>query len=323
MSIDAASKGSKDHAVHVHSHGHGPPQGARGGADRRTETRRLLLTLGLTATILVAEAVGGWLTGSLALLADAGHMLTDLSALLVSLLAIRLATRPADRSKTFGYQRVEVLAALTNGLLLMGLSVALFHEAWERFADPPEIHTIPMVLVALVGLVANVVGLWLLAGSRSNINVRGAFLHILGDTISSAGVVVGGLVMWGTGFFWIDPILTFVIGIVIIVSATSLVREAVDVLLEAVPCHVDLEDVVGLLADTDGVEDVHDVHVWTITSGMVALSGHLVVAPETAAADTDRILTAVKEALLERWGIAHTTLQVESRDYKHVGLVHD
>ena len=270
----------------------------------------------------MAEVVGGLLTGSLALLADAGHMFTDLSALLISLLAIRIATRPPNASKTFGYHRVEILAALANGLVLMGMAVALFMEAWERFADPPEIDTLPMVLVAIIGLIANMVGLYLLSDSRDNLNVRGAFMHILGDTISSAGVVVGGIVMMTTGYYRIDPILTVVIGIIIIVGALSLIRESVDVLLESVPCHLDLSAIAEAVAATDGVAAVHDLHVWTITSGLVALSGHLVVPPECPVEENDRILTDVKRLLLDRWGIAHTTLQIEGRDYEHVGLVH-
>lgn len=276
----------------------------------------------MTGTILVAEVVGGLLTGSLALLADAGHMLTDLSALGVGLLAIRIAARPADASKTFGYHRVEILAALVNGLVLVGVSVALFLEAWERFADPPPVDTLPMVAVAVVGLVANVVGLWLLSGSRGNLNVRGVFLHILGDTVSSAGVVVGGVVMWATGFYRIDPILTVVIGVIIIVSALSLIRESVNVLLEAVPCHLDLGTIADAMAESEGVQGVHDLHVWTITSGLVSLSGHLVVAPRTSAADNDRVLAGVKRMLRTRFGIDHTTLQIESPDYEHVGVVH-
>jgi len=276
----------------------------------------------VTATILVAEAIGGLLTGSLALLADAGHMFTDLSALLISLLAIRIATRPPNASKTFGYHRVEILAALANGVLLMGMAAVLFMEAWDRFADPPEIAALPMVVVAAIGLVANVVGLWLLSGSRDNLNVRGAFMHVLGDTVSSAGVVVGGIVMMATGYYRIDPILTVVIGVIIIVGALSLIRESVEVLLEAVPCHLDVEAISAALAATDAVDEVHDLHVWTITSGMVALSGHLVVAPRCTVEESDRILADVERLLLDRWGISHTTLQIEGRGYEHVGLVH-
>jgi cobalt-zinc-cadmium efflux system protein len=280
------------------------------------------LTAALTAAVLAAEVVGGLVSGSLALLADAGHVFTDLSALLIALLALRLARRPPDRRRTFGYYRAEVLAALANGLLLLGLAAALFLEALERFQHPPAVRTGPMVAVAVVGLVANAVGLRLLSPARANINVRGAFLHLLGDTISSAGVVGGGVVMGITGFYRLDPILTVVLGVVIIVGAVSLVRESVDVLLEAAPCHLDLQAVAGAIAETPGVEDVHDVHVWTISSGIVALSAHLVVAADASVADNDRLLAAVSRLLLDRFGIGHATLQVEGRLLEHVGVVH-
>jgi cobalt-zinc-cadmium efflux system protein len=319
--------------VHTHHGGHGGGEERTHTADdhgplpsvtpsRRKERRSLILTFFVTGTILIAEVIGGILTGSLALLADAGHMLTDLSALGISLLAIRFATRPPNLRKTYGYYRVEVLGALLNGVILIGLSTVLFMEAWERFANPPEIKTLPMVLVATIGLVANLVGLWILSGARSNLNVRGAFLHILGDTISSLGVIVGGIVMWATGIYLIDPILTIVIGIVIIASAYSLVREAIDVLLESVPKHLEVETIAHAMEEVEGVEAVHDLHIWTITSGMLALSAHIVVAARMHTGHTDELLTRVKRLLLEAHGINHTTLQIESQAYEHVGPVH-
>jgi len=276
--------------------------------------------LALTGTIAVAEAVGGWMTGSLALLSDAGHMLTDISALGLGLLALWFSGKPADLKKTYGYYRLEILSALLNGVLLLGITVAILFEAWQRMSTPTEVRLGPMAVVATVGLVANLGALGFLHRSHS-MNVRGAFLHVLGDTLSSVGVLVGAGIMWLTGWYVVDAIISVLISVVIVVGAVQLVRDAVDVLLEAVPAHVDMSELRQLLLGTDGVNDVHDLHVWTISSGMYALSAHLVVA-DPRVGNNDEILTAVKHALYDRFGIDHTTIQIESETYAHLGEVH-
>jgi len=280
----------------------------------------LLGALALTGTIAVAEAVGGFMTGSLALLSDAGHMLTDISALGLGLLALWFSGKPADLKKTYGYYRLEILSALLNGVLLLGITVAILLEAWERMNAPAEVRLAPMAVVATVGLIANLVALGFLHRSHS-MNVRGAFLHVLGDTLSSVGVLVGAGIMWFTGWYVVDALISVLISVVIVVGAVQLVRDAVDVLLEAVPAHVDMAVLKELLLKTEGVRDVHDLHVWTISSGMYALSAHLVVA-DPMVSNNDEILTAVKHALYDRFGIDHTTIQIESETYAHLGEVH-
>ncbi|WP_395804605.1 cation diffusion facilitator family transporter [Archangium minus] len=308
---------------HGHAHGHGKPVRRSSSSlkeERRKDRTRLLFALALTGTIAVAEAVGGYITNSLALMSDAGHMLTDISALGLSLLALWFAGKPADLKKTYGYYRMEILSALLNGVLLLGITGVIVVEAWERFRAPAEVRLGPMAVVATIGLLANLGALGFLHQTHS-MNVRGAFLHVLGDALSSVGVLVGAAVMWLTGWYVIDPIISVVISVVIVVGALRLVRDAVDVLLEAVPSHVDMSVVKELLLKVQGVRDVHDLHVWTIASGMYALSAHLVVA-DPMVCNNDEILSAVKHELFDRFGIDHTTIQIESETYAHLGEVH-
>jgi cobalt-zinc-cadmium efflux system protein len=288
--------------------------------ERRKDRNRLLFALALTGTIAVAEAVGGYLTNSLALMSDAGHMLTDISALGLSLLALWFSGKPADVKKTYGYYRMEILSALLNGVLLLGITGFILVEAWERFRTPAPVDLGPMAVVATVGLLANLGALGFLHKSHS-MNVRGAFLHVLGDTLSSVGVLVGAGVMWLTGWYVVDPLISVLISVVIVVGALRLVKDAVDVLLEAVPSHVDLSVVKELLLKVQGVTDVHDLHVWTIANGMYALSAHLVVR-DPMVCNNDDILSAAKHQLYDRFGIDHTTIQIESETYAHLGEVH-
>lgn len=279
-----------------------------------------MFALILTATIALAEAVGGFLTHSLALMSDAGHMLTDVSALGLSLLALWFSGKPANLKKTYGYYRMEILSALLNGVLLLGITGVILVEAWERLRSPAPVQLGPMAVVALVGLLANLGALAFLHRTHS-LNVRGAFLHVLGDTLSSVGVLLGAGIMAVTGWFVVDSVISLLISVVIVVGAIRLVRDAVDVLLEAVPAHVDLEAVRGLLLRVPGVSAVHDLHVWTISSGLYALSVHLVVV-NAMACNNDEILSAVKHELFDRFGIDHTTIQIESETYAHLGEVH-
>jgi cobalt-zinc-cadmium efflux system protein len=312
-------------AEHAHgeacAHGHGTPRRPSGQVEeRRKDRRRLLFALLLTGTIAIAEAVGGYLTNSLALMSDAGHMLTDVSALALSLLALWFAGKPPDVKRTYGYYRMEILSALLNGVLLMVITGVILYEAWSRFRSPAVVDLGPMAVVATVGLVANLAALGFLHGSHS-MNTRGAFLHIVGDTLSSVGVLIAAGVMWMTGWYVVDPLISVLISLVIVVGALRLVRDAVDVLLEAVPAHVDMEAVKALMGRVEGVRAVHDLHVWTISSGMYALSAHLVV-DDPRVCNNDEILEAVKHELFDRFGIDHTTIQIESETYAHLGEVH-
>jgi cobalt-zinc-cadmium efflux system protein len=285
------------HAQHHHRH------------DREGPQRTLGLTLVLTAAIMVAEVVGGWWSGSLALFADAGHMLTDVLALAVAFAALALGARPADDRRTYGYRRLEILAALANGGALVIVSGAIVYEAYNRWVTPAPVNATVMAVIAVIGLFANLAGLFLMRGHRHNLNVRGAFLHVLGDTLSSVGVLVGAGVIALTGWTRIDPLLSVGISGVIIYSSFSLLREVVDVLLEAAPAGIDTEKVRRLIAGTAGVDAVHDLHIWTIASGMPALSVHVVMRDHST--DCDQVRRTIQEAVKTAFAIDHTTLQVE------------
>ena len=271
----------------------------------------LKITLGLVLIIMVAEIIGGVFSNSLALLSDAGHMLTDALALGLSLFAMNLARRPATSTKTFGYHRAEIMAALANGTVLILVSIFIFYEAYQRFSVEPVVKGPLMLIVACIGLVANLIGLYLLRrGSRKSINIKAAFWHIIGDTMSSVGVIIAAVIIYFTGWNIADPILAVVIGIVILWGAVRIVKESVDILLESVPQHIEIEKVTAAVKSIPGVEDLHDIHIWTITSGIYALSAHLSITDQTVSQSCD-ILTKVNEVLAEDFNITHTTLQLE------------
>jgi cobalt-zinc-cadmium efflux system protein len=291
-------------------------------ADRANHSagRPLKLTLGLVLIIMVAEIIGGILSNSLALLSDAGHMLTDALALGLSLFAMNLARRPATATRTFGYHRAEIMAALANGTVLVLVSVFIFYEAYQRFTSLPAIKTPLMMAVAGIGLAANLAGLYLLRrGSRKSLNVKAAFWHVIGDTLSSVGVIIAGAVIYFTGWYVADPVLAVIIGVVILWGAVRIVKESSDILLESVPAHVRIEDVTAGVKSIPGVVDLHDVHIWTITSGIYALSAHLSIADQMVSQSCD-IITKVNEKLADDFNITHTTLQLEC-DSCPTGLV--
>jgi cobalt-zinc-cadmium efflux system protein len=287
--------------------------------DRSGHQRRLTLTLALAATYMVAEVVGGLWTGSLALLADAGHMLSDVVALTLSVMALRLAQRPATPQQTYGHYRTEILAAVAHGLLLVGVAVYVFGEAFERMGSPNEILGGPMLAIAAGGLAVNLVGLSILhAGSKDNLNVRGAWLHVLSDALGSAGAIVAGALIWGFGWVWADPAASILIGVLVVRSAWTLLREATAVLMEWAPSHIDVAEVERSMAKLPGVLAVHDLHVWTISSGLVALSGHVVAADGR---DKGTLLKEVLGLLHDRFHISHSTIQIESEDFDEPGGV--
>jgi len=274
-------------------------------------SRQLKIALGIVVAIMAFEVVGGILSNSLALLGDAGHMFVDALALGLSLFAITMARRPATPTKTYGYHRVEIMAALANGTTLILVSLYIFYEAYHRFLNPPDVQTPLMILVASVGLVANLSGILLLKGaSRGNLNVKAAFWHVVGDTISSVGVIVAGIAISVTGWVIVDPIVAVFIGCIILWGAVRLVSESVDILLEAVPRHIRVDEVVETMRKVSGVEDAHDIHIWTITSGIHAMSAHLVIEDQTVSRSAE-IVRTVNHDLEERFSIRHTTLQLE------------
>lgn len=271
----------------------------------------LKITLFLVLVIMVAEILGGIFSNSLALLSDAGHMLTDALALGLSLLAMNLARRPATATKTFGYLRAEIMAALANGVVLILISVVIFYEAYQRFQATAIIKGPLMLIVAGIGLVANIIGLFLLRrGSRKSINVKAAFWHIIGDTMSSVGVIAAGIIIQLTGWTLADPILAIVIGVVILWGAVRIVKESLDILLESVPPHVEMKRVTAAIKRVSGVEDIHEIHIWTITSGVYALSAHLKITDRMVSQSSD-IMTLVNRILASEFNITHTTLQLE------------
>ena len=267
--------------------------------------------LGIVLVVMVAEVIGGILSNSLALLGDAGHMLVDALALGLALFAITIARRPVTPTKTYGYHRVEIMAALVNGTILILVSIYIFYEAYQRFLDPPIIHTPLMLLVATIGLIANLTGILLLRGvSRRNLNIKAAFWHIVGDTISSVGVIVAGIIISVTGWRIVDPLIAVFIGCIILWGAVRLVSESVDILLEAVPRHIQVDKVIATIKNVSGVEEVHDIHIWTITSGMHALSAHLLIENQTITKSAE-IVEKVNHDLAKYFDIRHTTLQLE------------
>lgn len=269
-----------------------------------------MATLVLMFGYTIAEFVGGWLTNSLALLADAGHMLSDVGALALSLFAIWIAGRPATSRLTFGYYRAEILAALANGATLVGVSLYIFFEAYERLWQPPQVAGLPMLGVAFGGLIVNLIGLWLLhGGAEDNLNFRGAWLHVLTDALGSVGAMIAGVLVWAFGWQWADPAISVVIGLLVIYSSWRLLAEATSVLMEGTPRGIEPDEVLAAVKAVPHVVDVHHLHIWSITNGMPALSVHVVIEEGDYAA----VLHAVRKTLHDRFGVHHATVQVEPR----------
>jgi cobalt-zinc-cadmium efflux system protein len=301
--------------AHVHSHGldHGHDHAghSHGRPSRSASTRALAWSLGLTVVILIAEGVGGWLSNSLALLADAGHVLTDAGALGLSLFVAWLARQPGSPAKTYGYLRWEILAALINGATLLLISAWIVFEAAMRFKHPEPVAGGLMLVVAALGFLINGVAVWLLHGVRDgSLNVRGAYLHVLGDMLASGGTVVAAIVIRYTGWLNADPIASLLTTVLIVAGAWTLVRESVDVLLEGSPAHIALDSVRERLESISGVESIHDLHVWTVTSGMVAMSAHAIV---RNSGNHQRVLEQAHDMLLTM-GIQHVTIQLECEE---------
>lgn len=299
------------HHHHGHSHGHDHALAGRDNA------RRLAWTLALQAVYLVAEVVGGWLANSLALLADAGHMLSDVAALALSLFAVWIAQKPATDRRTFGWYRTEILAALANAATLIAISIYIFWEAAQRLRAPEPVEGALVLWIAVGGLVVNVAGAALLhRGREHNLNIRGAWLHLMTDAAGNVGVIVGGLLIWMWGFTWADPVVSILIGVLVVWSSWGLLRDSVAVLLEGTPSHIDVEAVRAAVLEVEGVEEVHDLHVWTIASGLEALSCHVVVGGRDERRASGEILADVHDLLHRRFGLHHLTVQIEPRGFR-------
>jgi cobalt-zinc-cadmium efflux system protein len=304
--------GGGDGHSHEHAHSHSPGhQHAHPGAGM-SNRRRLFFVLGLTIAYMLAEAIGGFLTNSLALISDAGHMLTDIAALLLAILALWFASRPVTHSKTYGYYRMEILAALANGVALVAISLVLFYEAIQRIHNPPEVRGLEVMVIAGGGLVTNLISAWLLhAGSRENLNMRGAFLHVASDALGSIGALVAGALIWQKGLLLADPIVSLIMCVLIIFSSWQLIRDAVNVLLEGTPSHIDVPALIEAMHEVEHVRQVHDLHVWTISSGKDALSAHVKTSPGSSHRS---VLEALQEKLRTEFNIGHLTIQIEAQE---------
>jgi cobalt-zinc-cadmium efflux system protein len=299
--------------VHDHDHGGGGHSHGFGAhaleARREDSRRRLVVALGINVALLLAEAIGGVLTGSLAVLADAGHLLSDVGSIVLALIAARLAARPASGRRTFGYQRSEVLAALVNGLTLVAVSVIIGIEAIGRFSDPPAVSGGGVLALGILGLLGNAAAtLYLARGQRDDVNLEGVLRHSFADALGSLGVVVAGAVVLAGGSDIVDPIVGLLISLLVLFSSWRLLKEPFDVLMEAAPEGIDVDTMGAHICKVPGVRSVHDLHVWTVTAGFPALAAHVVVA---RGADRDRIRQQLEMELGETFGIEHTTLQME------------
>lgn len=290
----------------------------------KTLENRFILSMIFTAAILIVEVIGGYWTGSLALLSDAAHVFMDIFALALSYLALRLSALPADDRHTYGFHRLEVVAALINGVTLAYIAIEIFRESWVRWLSPQPIKSVEMLVIAVIGLVVNLVVAFVLGGhahehddeegaeaheEAEDLNVRSAYLHVLGDAISSVGVIVAAGLIWWTGWQWVDPLMSIFIGVIIVISSWRVLKSSLHILVEGVPKHLSVEKIGQSMASVPGVQDVHDLHVWSICSGHIALSAHIITADQKLT-DGDGIMAEIK-ARLKKFGIEHTTIQLE------------
>jgi cobalt-zinc-cadmium efflux system protein len=301
----------------MHAHGHDHDH----GVTSRVRSRRALATaLALTLGFMAVEIIGGLATNSLALLSDAAHMFTDGLGLALGLFGVWVADQPATSRKTYGYHRAEILIALVNGLALWLVVLWVFWEAWHRIVTPPAVNGGGVLGVATVGLVVNLVAAWLLSGAASeNLSVRAALLHVLSDLLGSVGVIASGIAILVTGWSAADAVASAIIAVLILVSSFGLIREAVDVLMEAVPRHIDLDELRRALEDVPGATEVHDLHVWSLTTGHCALSAHAVV---EEGVHSDHVLAEMTDRLADRFGIHHVTIQLEGTNRRHAEPAH-
>jgi cobalt-zinc-cadmium efflux system protein len=282
-----------------------------GGRPGLVAQNRLVLAIALSAIILVGELVVGFVANSLALLSDAGHVFTDVVALSLSLFGVRQATRPANSRMTFGYHRIGIVVALINAALIAFIAAVILWESYQRLRDPQEVRSLLMLGMAAVGLAANlVVVFWLRGHARHSLNIRSAFFHAGGDALASVGVITGGLIIYFTDWFWLDPVIGILIACIILVAAWGIAREAVAIIVEASPRHLDQDELVGTIRSLPGVHDVHDLHVWSLSSQLHALSCHVQV-DDSLLSQRSTLLNTLRDLLQERYNICHTTIQLE------------
>jgi len=304
---------ARSHIIkHIHSidYYHPSEENTHKHTYRLHERKKLILASAITAIIFIVEVIGGIITNSLALLSDAGHMLTHLFALLISLVAIIFASKPPTQKKTFGFYRLEILAALLNGVILFLITVWIFYESYHRFVNPEVISSGKMLLLAIVGLIANISCAYILKADEHghSLNVKSAFLHMLGDTLSSVGVIIGAVIIYYTNWYIIDPIISIMLCVLILIWSYKLIMESVDILLEATPKEINVHEVISHLEQIAGVEGAHDIHIWTITSGMYAMSVHIDT-KDMLISKTTAISKEINRILSEKFRIGHTVIQ--------------
>lgn len=307
--------GSHDHSHAGHDHSHGPH--GHHHFDPSGNKKGLMIALIITVGIMFLEFFGGLVTNSLALLSDSGHMLNDASSLALSLVAVWFATKPASPNKTYGFHRFEILAALLNGVTLFVVAGFIIVEAYGRFFEPPTVASGSMMLIACIGLLANVASAWSLMRKgdvKNNINLRSAYLHVLGDALGSVGAIVAGLVMMIFGWYIADPIISVLVALLILRGAWGIIKHTVHVLMEGTPITVNPAEVKEVLENIEGVINVHDLHIWTITSGLDSLSCHLLIKDQE---DDQLILQQAIQLIAERFKIQHTTIQIETSAISH------
>ncbi|MGM0845331.1 MAG: cation diffusion facilitator family transporter [Bacillota bacterium] len=304
----------------MHHHGHGQHHGHHHGQDHTREGNKkgLFIALIITTCIMVLEFFGGLITNSLALLSDSGHMLSDASSLALSLAAMWIAGRAATSNKTFGYHRFEILAALLNGVTLFVIAGFIVWEAYERLLDPQAVASRTMMLIALIGLLANMMSAWVLIRKgdvKDNVNLRSAYLHVLGDALGSVGAIIAGAIMLWFDWYWADPLISVLVALLILKSAWGIIVQTIHILMEGVPAGLEAEKVRGVLGSISGVRSIHDLHIWTITSGMNSLSCHILIEEEE---DDQEILQNAINLIEEKFHITHTTIQIERSGLTHV-----
>lgn len=281
--------------------------------------KTLLIAFVIITAFMIVEAIGGYLTNSLALLADAGHMLSDSISLGVAYLAFTVGEKAADQMKTYGYKRFEILAAVFNGATLVLIALYIFYEAYHRLMAPPEIATTGMLFIAVIGLLVNVFVAWILmrgGDTKGNLNLRAAFLHVLSDLLGSLGAITAALLILFFGFTWADPLASVFVAVLVLISGWRVTREAVHVLMEGTPKNVDLDQVADAIKAVPGVSSIHDLHVWSITSGRNAMSGHVVIKESMSLQESQSILREI-ERTLSKLKIGHVTVQLETQDHPH------
>lgn len=294
-----------------HDHGHNHSH----GANKKT----LLISFIIITGYMIIEAIGGFLTNSLALLSDAGHMLSDSISLGVALLAFSLGEKAANYSKTYGYKRFEILAAVLNGVTLVLIAIYIFYEAIQRFQNPPEVASTGMLLIASIGLLVNIFVAWIMMRGgdvEENLNMRGAYLHVISDMLGSIGAIIAALLIMFFGWSWADPLASVIVAALVLRSGYYVTKSGLHVLMEGVPQNVEVDDVIQTIQNTSGIQSVHDLHVWSITSGLNALSCHAVVSDEMSIAESERMIHQIEHAL-EHLNIHHITIQLETSAHQH------